>query len=505
MVLATMLTAVATSEVLNGLCLSLGATSTSLLCARCALLLGMAAGAVNLHFLVIHCRQPSLVWVYKTGYVCTALFAGAVLLSMLGQLSSVESLVYPQGFSSVSEGLAYALLLLLVAFHLGYLWISGRAAIQRVRGAAAIAIWALLLAPITSTDIFLTYRGHGKLFLAEASTWAYALVVLSRLLSEIQGTEGLLQKTTSSLAARTKELESSYAELDLMQSELSRKQQLAAVGELAAAIAHEVRNPLAIIMNAVSGMKRPSVSEKDRGILLSIVNEEAERLNQLVAELLRFARPVNASRSAASLLDICERAAQNPPDGITVLVKTEPGDGLDPVLVDPGLFRLALDNLLANSRQALKEGGEIQLSVHKGEFSDGTRAAVVDIIDAGCGMKQEELENARKPFFTTKPRGTGLGIPIVDRIVEAHGGEMHIESRVGIGTTVTIKLPFEGEFARTSAIPGSLSPNSRRRLRSVPPSSRPAELRSGVSVADGVAESEISSGTRDQRENEPAS
>src|SRR5690606_6500389 len=141
-----------------------------------------------------------------------------------------------------------------------------------------------------------------------------------------------------SLEARTAELEVSYAEIDMMYNELSQKQQLAAVGELAAAIAHEVRNPLAIIMNAVSGMRRKTISERDRETLLSIVNEETERLNHLVTELLRFARPVAASRGPASLLDICSRAAKEAPDGYTVRVVTE-GDHLEPVLVDPGLFR----------------------------------------------------------------------------------------------------------------------------------------------------------------------
>src|SRR5690606_4104205 len=222
------------------------------------------------------------------------------------------------------------------------------------------------------------------------------------------------------------------------------------------------------IMNAVSGMRRKTISERDRDTLLSIVNEETERLNHLVTELLRFARPVAASRGPASLLDICSRAAKEAPDGYTVRVVTE-GDHLEPVLVDPGLFRLALDNLVANSAQAMPDGGTIELSVRGGEFADGTPAALVGIVDQGCGMRPEELEGAKKPFFTTKPRGTGLGIPIAVRIVEAHGGEMDISSEPKKGTTVTIRLPYEGEVKRVSVYPGSKHPSTRRRLRSIPP------------------------------------
>jgi signal transduction histidine kinase len=304
---------------------------------------------------------------------------------------------------------------------------------------------------------------------AEAGTWLYCLVILATLLVEIQGAEGLLKETTTSLAARTKELEVSYAEIDLMYNELSQKQQLAAVGELAAAIAHEVRNPLAIIMNAVSGMRRATITPTDRETLLSIVNEETERLNHLVTELLRFARPVAASRGPASLLDICNRAATEPPAGYVVSVSTPQDEILEPVLVDPGLFRLALDNLVANSVQAMPDGGTIEFAVRRGRFADGTPAAMIDIVDSGCGMTSEELDSARKPFFTTKPRGTGLGIPIADRIVEAHGGEMEIASAPKKGTTVTIRLPFEQALPRPVSYPGAKHPSTRRRLRSIPP------------------------------------
>jgi signal transduction histidine kinase len=218
-------------------------------------------------------------------------------------------------------------------------------------------------------------------------------------------------------------------------------------------------------MNAVSGLKRSHISQTDKETLLSIVNEEAERLNHLVAELLRFARPVAASRGPASLLDLCEKVRDEAPEGVTVRVLKDEGRTLNPVLVDPGLFRLALDNLMANAVQAMGEGGVIELCVHQGRFLDGSEAAALDVRDTGCGMTAAERESAMKPFFTTKPRGTGLGIPIVLRIVEAHGGELSIDSQRGVGTTVSIKLPFDSPTQGPASYPGSKNPSTRRRMR----------------------------------------
>jgi signal transduction histidine kinase len=131
------------------------------------------------------------------------------------------------------------------------------------------------------------------------------------------------------------------------------------------------------------------------------------------------------------------------------------------VFVDAGLFRLALDNLMANALQAMPQGGRVVLAISRGDFDDGGQAAVVSVTDHGTGMIPADLERAKKPFFTTKPRGTGLGLSIAERIVEAHGGQLDIESQVGVGTTVTLRLPVE----RISELPVSSSkaPHSRRR------------------------------------------
>jgi signal transduction histidine kinase len=453
----------------------------ALLLARSTLVLGFAAVAFNTHFLCLFFESPrrrALVW---TSYVMAGGGIFSNVAATLQQLPNLQALKFPEQYRAPSpEFLAYFAVVALFAAGAN-VFVLVPAAWKRKSPARGMLLAVILFSPLTIAEVYFMVRHGQRWYLIEGATWAYCLIVIASLISEFKGTEGLLQQTTSNLAARTAELESSYAEIDLMASELSRKQQLAQVGELAAAIAHEVRNPLAIIMNAVSAMKRPTISGKDRETLLDIVNEESERLNHLVTELLRFARPVTAARSPASLHDICAQASQAAPPGFELRVQSSVDDELGPVLVDPALFRLALDNLIANSCQAMPEGGVIELTVRRGQFSDGALAATVLVKDQGTGMDKTVLGNAKKPFFTTKPRGTGLGIPIAQKIVEAHGGEMELLSTPGAGTTVSIALPLEKELMKSVSYGDGIKSATRRRLRSIPPMQL-SELMAGHAV-----------------------
>jgi signal transduction histidine kinase len=435
------------------------------LLARGSIFIGIFALSLNLHFvfryLEIH-RFREALWL---SYVLTggaSLASIALSVAQGGSLAAVKN--RPQAFS-LDDSFPLVLLVVLTLHYLAAVAVCFLAVRRRQKHAWVLLVALGVLSPLAIADATGALLLGQRLFIVEGGAWLYCLVVLGTIVSEYEGAEGRLKETASSLAERTAELEITYAEIELMSSELLSKQQLAAVGELAGSIAHEVRNPLAIIMNAVSGLKRSHVSETDKETLLSIVNEEAERLNHLVAELLRFARPVAASRGPASLLDLCEKVRDEAPEGVQIRVVKDEGRNLNPVLVDPGLFRLALDNLMANAAQAMGEGGVIELWVRQGSFLDGSEAAALDVKDTGCGMTPAERENAKKPFFTTKPRGTGLGIPIALRIVEAHGGELSIESGPGIGTTVSIKLPFDSPTHGPASYPGAKTPSTRRRMR----------------------------------------
>ena len=269
----------------------------------------------------------------------------------------------------------------------------------------------------------------------------FAFGVAASVLLRYRLAAGELEQTTRSLQVRTDELRTSHAELRVVQGELVTKNQLATVGELAAAIAHEVRNPLAVIVNAVAGLRRASGNEEDRGILLSIVDEEAARLNRLVTDLLRFARPVNIKRSPVSLVELANRSRSHMLDGHDIDVSIGDDIEIQTVWVDPNLFRLVFDNLVQNACQSMRGGGRVEILVARGQLPAGP-AVSIQIKDHGHGMDPEVRERALDPFFTTRPSGTGLGLPIVQRIVEAHGGQLVIDSEEGAGTTVTLFLPL---------------------------------------------------------------
>jgi signal transduction histidine kinase len=266
----------------------------------------------------------------------------------------------------------------------------------------------------------------------------YAFSVASALLLRYRIAKGELENAASTLRERTEELRHSHAELRQIQDELSSKRQLAVVGELAAAIAHEVRNPLAVIVNAVAGLRRGSLREEDRTTLLDIVEEEAGRLNRLVGDLLRFARPFSISRQPVSLLEMANRFNDGEPGSIGVRVDGSPD--AETVWVDPNLFRLVFDNLISNARQALRDGGAVDVRIRK-DLGTTEPMVRIEIEDKGHGMPPDVRRRALDPFYTTRPSGTGLGLPIVQRIVEAHGGWLGIESTEGVGTTVTLHFP----------------------------------------------------------------
>lgn len=255
------------------------------------------------------------------------------------------------------------------------------------------------------------------------------------------------------LEHRTSQLEHSYEHLRATQAELVRKQQLAAVGELAAVIAHEVRNPLAIIMNATTGLHRPDLGKADERVLLDILDEEARRLNRLVGDLLRYARPIELHRQRVQLRDVIERAIHGLPRIDCLDISIE-GEEQLPVSGDPELLRIVFGNLIENAAQAMDQRGKLVVRLRSAALA-APGSAIVEVIDHGHGMDPEVRRRATDPFYTTRPSGTGLGLAIVDRIVEAHGGRLLITSRPQAGTTVEVSLPIASALDEEEAAPDS--------------------------------------------------
>ena len=238
------------------------------------------------------------------------------------------------------------------------------------------------------------------------------------------------------------DLKRSYGALAEAQQELVRRERLAALGELAAVVAHEVKNPLGVIFNAVAGLRRAPEGSPGGRLLVNIVAEEAERLDRIVSDLLAFARPGALELSPHSLGAIIAGAAEAASrafDGAGPIT-LELAVALPPVQADPQRLRQAFVNLFLNALQVVP-GGPVTVRAVAGE---SPRCLRVEVIDRGPGIPEEVSARLFEPFFTTKAQGTGLGLTIVKRIVEAHRGEVSFLSRLGGGTTFTLRLPLEG-------------------------------------------------------------
>ena len=231
-----------------------------------------------------------------------------------------------------------------------------------------------------------------------------------------------------------------------MEVEDKRRSQLATVGQLAAGIAHEIRNPLTSISGSIQ-LLRSTVDLKDEERrLMDIVLRETDSLNNRISEFLAYARPREMDRRDTDLRELIvetvtffhhdERSQERH------LVLAEPWPEQTRALVDRDSVKDVLWNLLCNAADATQPGDTITAGLLLGP-KDGEPHLTLFVADTGCGMPAEELSQATEPFFTTKEGGTGLGLATVKRTVEAHGGELRIESESGIGTRFLASFPVE--------------------------------------------------------------
>lgn len=301
-----------------------------------------------------------------------------------------------------------------------------------------------------------TSHGHGPFAIPVAEprmlTSSHSLVMLQSFLGAVS-ISGLLlaaalgerRHAQLKVSALNEELRQSLEKLARTQSELLARERMAALGELSATVAHEVRNPLGAIANCVSALRHLPGRQADaqEGPLLDIITEEVQRLDQLVRGLLDFARPVQPQLRPESLEALVEGALSavlraQTTAGVTVRRQVAPE--LPPALVDAPLLHVALSNLFTNALQAMPEGGSIDVRIGHEELAGASRLRL-SISDTGRGMAPEVQQRIFEPFFTTRPTGTGLGLPIVRRIVEGHSGQVEVRSAEAQGTTFTLLLP----------------------------------------------------------------
>ena len=229
---------------------------------------------------------------------------------------------------------------------------------------------------------------------------------------------------------------------------LKEQTRLAALGTMAAGLAHEIRNPLAGIKGAaqyLQAVQDPDDAEE----FLQVITTEVDRLNQVVSSFLDYARPFELHRSATDVNEVVAQVlslvrAQGVPEGIQVqeaLVEDLPSCD-----VDSDKIAQVLLNLVHNALQAVGSEGRIQIRTARtnlrGQNARGTHAVEIAVVDNGPGIPREDREKLFIPFFTTKPRGTGLGLPICQRIIRAHNGELEVRSAPDKGSRFTVRLPL---------------------------------------------------------------
>ena len=262
----------------------------------------------------------------------------------------------------------------------------------------------------------------------------------------------------SALNERDYQLKKARRLLLHVQNELGRSQQLAAVGEMAGVVAHEVRNPLAIMSNAVSSLHRGELPPEHYGTLLGILKEETDRLNRLVTDLLTYARPVRLQRQRVVLHELSQCATLvNAHHEATIIYEATNVKGQ--IWADENLLRQVFDNLIDNAVQATDGTGKVKIALAPMK-RDGVDGFVVTVTDDGEGMDVEMRSRAKDPFYTTRPAGTGLGLAIVTRIVEAHRGDIWFENMAEGGTKVNVFLPIGTETDPADSSPFSSSPAS---------------------------------------------
>jgi len=226
--------------------------------------------------------------------------------------------------------------------------------------------------------------------------------------------------------------------LKKMEGDLVRSQSLAALGEMAATVAHEVKNPLAAISGPLQILAEDFPEGDSRRELMKEILEQVRRLDRTVRGLLSFSKPTTPSRQPIVLFEFIERIARTAVDqqpSRRILVRQEGPADLT-LSADPVLLEQVLWNLFLNASEAMKTGGEILV-----RYREEGPSIDLSVEDSGVGIPPEVVERLFRPFMTTKTSGTGLGLSLCRKIIEAHGGTIGIASTPGKGTQVRIRLP----------------------------------------------------------------
>lgn len=233
-------------------------------------------------------------------------------------------------------------------------------------------------------------------------------------------------------------------EVRRLQDEVRRQEKMAAIGGLAAGVAHEIRNPLSSIKALATFFSGQFADGSEGQEAAGVMAQEVDRLNRVITELLEFARPTELKPQTADMRFLLERSLhliRQDASARKIVVDLKIDDPLCPVQIDADRFSQCLLNLYLNAIQAMANGGILTVHCRSGHggYLD------ITIADTGTGIAPEHRQHIFDPYFTTKPQGTGLGLAIVHKIVEAHRGRLRVESAAGRGSRFILRIPCRPE------------------------------------------------------------
>jgi signal transduction histidine kinase len=328
--------------------------------------------------------------------------------------------------------------------------------------AGLLASWLIsrgLARPISQLRVAMARVGAGEVELPIDVSSPDEIGDLAR--SFAQMTESL-QQSRARTTRLNLELQNKISQLEKTQAQLVQSEKLASIGEMSAAVAHGIRNPLASLRAAAQVAMRHPESAASREHM-SLIIEEVDRLDRRVSHLLSFSKPApfhplreNIARLVEDLLPPFAELLRE--RGVALELALAPN--LPDVRVDPMQLEQALVEVVSNALDAMPEGGTLRIAASAEHSASGDTDVVMEIVDTGVGIPERVLASVCEPFFTTRAEGTGLGLAIAKRYIEQNGGILDISSIPTVGTTVRIRLPgvdhasasmLEPEPARTGS------------------------------------------------------
>jgi len=252
-----------------------------------------------------------------------------------------------------------------------------------------------------------------------------------------------LSQSVASLRQKEESLQKAYNDLIAAQEQLLRSERMAAIGELVASVAHEMRGPLSSIRLNLQIIGRSLSRETVLHEHFEIAFDQVQQMERMFSDLLNYSKPLEIQRKDIRVEDLMERCLQELEGELRArsisVERTIPPD-LPPVIADPHKIEQVLVNVLKNAIEASLPGGRIEVSGAVEETGSGTGVSLL-VTDHGAGISRRNLKLIFQPFFTTKKKGTGLGLAIVKKIMDAHRGVILIESEEGRGTSVRLTFP----------------------------------------------------------------